>query len=199
MVTGPSPSCPGISVSPTAASAVTAHRRIARTRSTEARVKVVFMVVRESLRNECLERPAVAFPLEEAAIVQSIGGRAVPDVDLRGPETDAAEPGGRRHGGRVGIATAQLRDAGKERLARGDGLALGLVGVVVVLEESRAQHLAIPPDLEAFGAHGAKLAVHAILARHARPEDRQRALSGRFDLVPLGTFLVQEQAEPVAV
>src|SRR5215475_9193458 len=199
MVTGPSPSCPGISVTPTAASAVKAHRRIARTRSTEARAKVVCMVVRERLRNERLERPAVAAPPEEAAIVQSIGGRAVPDVDLRGPETDAAEARGRRHGGSVGIAPAQLLDAGEERLARGDGLALGLVGVVVVLEEAGAQHLAIPPELEPFGAHGAELAVDAILARHARPENRQRALSRRLDLAPLGTLLVQEQAEPVGV
>src|SRR5215468_3814398 len=157
------------------------------------------MVVRESLRNERLERPAVAAPPEETAIVQSIGRRAVPDVDLRGPETDAAEARGRRHGGRVGIAPAQLLDAVEERLARGDGLALGLVDVVVVLEKARAQNLAIPPELEPFGAHGAELAVDAILARHARPENRQRALSRRLDLAPLGTLLVQEQAETVAV
>src|SRR5262249_5231013 len=41
--------------------------------------------------------------------------------------------------------------------------------------------------------------VDAILTRHARPENGQRALSGRLDLAPLGTLLVQEQAEAVAV
>src|SRR5207244_5825741 len=129
------------------------------------------------LGHERLRRPAARGAPEEAAVVQAIGRRAVPDIDLRGPETHAAQALGRRHGGGVGPAAAELGDALEEGLPRGHRLALRAVGVVVVLEQARAENLAIPPEAETVRVHGAKLAVDAILPLHARPEYGQRALA----------------------
>src|SRR5215469_18899630 len=136
---------------------------------------------------------------EEAAVVEPIGGRAVPHVDLRGPETDAAQARRRRHRGRIGIAAAELGDALEKLVARGHGLALRPVRLVVVLEEARAEDLALPPEAEAFRSHGLEHAINPVLALHARPQDGERALPARLDLAPLGASLVEEQAETVAI
>ncbi len=82
---------------------------------------------------------------------------------------------------------------------RGHRLALRAVGVVVVLEQARAENLAIPPEAEAVRVHGAKLAVDAILPLHARPEYGQRALAALLDLPPLGAQGIEEEAEPALV
>src|SRR5581483_6291773 len=147
------------------------------------------------LGNERLLHPAAIGPREPPPIVQPVR-RALPDLDPRGLEVDAAQQSRARHVVGGGMAAAQALDLLQEARARRDDGRLGLVRRVVEIEQPGLVDL-LPPVLgHACLRHRAEPTANPVLPPEGEPDQQELVPPGR-QRRPLRAGLAHQEADPL--